>query len=216
MTFGCLSQKPKSRKTRQNELYPMLLKLGCGFGSVISFEDAVQDEITKIKVYGRLVHTLKSTSAKHLVHGPQQTRTWHNALTAIENKAAKMKSNGLRIGGYRVELSITAPTIYKAMHIAIASPYFYGFNAKFQLDVASIKPTDYYAYIEKMVYTAQQILNIRLRHDWIGRLKKLQARGVIDVANALGWNPGKCLCTAWNDLKAWWFEKCKFTGWVAS
>ncbi|PLW47621.1 hypothetical protein PCANC_18685 [Puccinia coronata f. sp. avenae] len=207
--------KPKSGKTRQYELYPMLLELGRGVGSVGS-EDAVQDEITKIKVYGRLVHALKSTSAKHLVHGPQQTRTWHNALAAIENKAAKTESNGLRIGGYRVELSITTSTIEKAMHIAIAFPYFYGFNAQFQLDVATVKPADYYAYVEKMVYTARQILNIRLRHDQIDRLTKLQARGVIDVANALGWNPGKRRCTAWNDLEAWWLEKCQFTGWVAS
>ncbi|KNE95829.1 hypothetical protein PSTG_10889 [Puccinia striiformis f. sp. tritici PST-78] len=77
--------RPHPESPLKSETYPMLLELGQGYGTV-SFEELVQEEIAKVKVYGCLVHAIKSTSVKHLNNGPRTTRSWHTALNAINKK----------------------------------------------------------------------------------------------------------------------------------
>jgi len=130
----------------------MLLELGKGFVSVYSFNEAEEEEISKIKVYGCLVYALKSTSAKHLSHGPKTTQTWYTQLQSVENTVFKMQgATNLNVGGYQVELTIHALNFEDAVSIALQSGYLHNSLAKLHLNTILISPANCFEYVLKIV-----------------------------------------------------------------
>lgn len=183
--------------------YPMLLELGRGMGSVC-FHRLVEEEIAKIKLYPGLVHAVKCTSAKHLAVGPQNNRSWHTKLNSMAKKLERLESNDISLGGYRVELTVVSQTLDEAVKIATASRYLDHPTRYLPVKSISIPDEEYFDYVHLMIDAAREKLDVKNTHKRLIKLQKVQMMGMVDVANALGWNSGRRRGTQWDDAEAWW------------
>ena len=198
-------------------IYPLLLSLGQGAGSVDIRPK--HKFFSKIKIYPRLVHTLKSLSAKHLRSLPTSTRAWNGALKSIEKKLSYMKNSlNQNIGGFRIEVSVCAPSLAKAvalvekeglLNIQKYTRSIRSKGEKLKVQFSPVNVEDYFNYLEEMIEKAKT-LDIRHKHDCKMPLTRIETKVVGDVCNAMGWNVGKWRPTNWNDMDAWWRQIGEF------
>ncbi|PLW23247.1 hypothetical protein PCANC_26590 [Puccinia coronata f. sp. avenae] len=165
--FETTPKPPKSKKGRRHPkgtVFPMLLELGRGMGSV-SFKKVQEAEISKIKVYPGLVHAIKCCSAKHLDVGPKTNRSWHNKLSSIETKLARLEGGDVDLGGHRVELSVAGDTPLEAVEIALESGYLHRPIKKLPLRSVTIPHEEYFEHVHDMINAARDKLNVKQTHN---------------------------------------------------
>jgi hypothetical protein len=183
-------------------VYPMLLELGMGMGSV-SFQEVEEAEISKIKVYPGLVHAIKATSAKHMAGGPKTARTWHTKLKSIAKKVERLSTQKVDLSGFRVEVTVHAKTVNQAIEIALDSGYLHRPTSRLRLKSMTVDSEEYMDYIGDLIDLAKQKLKVTKSHNQIIPLADLQRQGIADVTNGYGWNNGRFRVTQWDDEKAW-------------
>jgi len=201
------------------EIYPMLLALGQGYGSVNI--KPVHLQVERIKIYPHLVHALKSTSAKHLAHLPTTTRGWHTTFEAMKKKIESLKDPSVvkgDFGGFQIKLSIKTVSVLRALDIAESSDFMFvqtylqrnsRLNPAPRMFFKPITLKDYFINFEKFSEKCNQLL-VRKRHDLLQNLTSIEKRAIIDLSNVLGWNPGGWHGTNWNDNNAWWLHLGEF------
>ncbi|PLW36317.1 hypothetical protein PCANC_19457 [Puccinia coronata f. sp. avenae] len=195
-----LAKRPDGIARSQSDLYPLLLELGEGFGSVSLVPD--HEAIKRLKCYSSLAHSLKATSQKDMKSPPTTAVTWNRRLKSLIEKRATM---GLKdcaeICGLRFEATVYARTANEAQQIVHQSGYLHPRayshspahpNFKMALDFKPIPVSKYFAYVDLMIEKLKRMqLEIPQAHDNRKEISMQQKQAILDVGNAMGWNGGK-------------------------
>lgn len=190
--------------------FPMLIPASLDLGSVMG---EIEHEGTPygFKVYPRLVHTIKAFRSKLQGDIPKTLRGIKyktQAALSIVQFLGTVKPE--EIGGFRIEVTVGAPTLAEARDKVLATPFF---DSGFWLN----PPEPYTAYkLKATLVTKDGLLG---NADWVYRQHtlanpfvgtanakptKVQVKIMTDVLASFGWNGGKRRPTKSLAGKAWW------------
>ena len=192
--------------------FPMLTPASLDLGSVMG--DITHNRTPYgFKVYPRLVHAIKAFRSKLQGDIPKTLRGIQfktQAALGVIQFLSTVDPNEL--GGFRVELTVGAPTLAEARAKVQATPFL---DQGFWLD----PPEPYTAY--KLNATLVTKDGLLANADWVyrqhtlanpfegsanSRPTKLQVRIMTDVLCGLGWNAGKRRPTKSMAGDAWWIK----------
>ncbi|KAK0518283.1 hypothetical protein OC835_007768 [Tilletia horrida] len=196
--------------------YPCLHPLGQGeFGGVetsqsreAQFINGERFQILRIKLYNLIVHWLKAASITQQRSSPQTLAGARQQREVVATKLALLETLPVeRFCGYRIEVTVSAPTFLGAWHY-VDSPgwrMLWDFENTetfhWLLAKVNISPAEYLENVHSMLAISQGILQGNNNHVPTG----LQKQVLKDLWNALGWVPWyPRSLTQHNDPNAWW------------
>lgn len=202
--------KPGVGHTKGTTHYPMITPASRGFGS-IQTSITWNDTLYKVKIYPRLVHVIKSFNSRlqgEVLKTLRGVRRRANASVNMIQTLSQVPAT--EIGGFRIELSIQAPTLDIARQWVENTPL---------LDIGFwINPTaDGNSPRVNIMTTTQE--GLLLNANWIvqrATSKKvfqgtdahkptnLQRQVTADILASFGWNAGRYRITKLDDKTAWY------------
>jgi hypothetical protein len=203
--------KPTLGKTSGMSCYPMVNPLSRDYGSIQTFINW-NDTRYKVKIYPRLVHTIKSFNSR--LQGEQLATVRgikRRAKACVQMVQRLAKVPNAEMGGFRIEVSVQAPTLDIAKRWVEGTPLL---NINFWREpwgqgVEGQKIDVLLTNKESLLLNANWIIQrgYRLKHLTgrdIYKPTKIQCQVVTDILSSLGWNAGKSKPTPSLDNKAWW------------
>ncbi|SPO37382.1 uncharacterized protein PSFLO_02855 [Pseudozyma flocculosa] len=190
--------KPKFlKRSGATEVYPMLLLLGKGHGTVkltLNFRGVP----FKIKIYPLLVHSLKACSGKQVQFDPTTLETCKKRETSLLHKLSNLETfHDLQLGGLRIE--VTPDTLLNIHEwIQPTSPEM----QKLQLSVRFISRARYFRQFKLLLDKARELGTFR--GDKMRKTGPVRKKILRDLFNALGWNPGHRATSRLPPQEPWW------------
>ncbi|CEH16706.1 hypothetical protein CBOM_06635 [Ceraceosorus bombacis] len=208
--------KPAASRATGMQVDPMLLALGRGYGSVDA-QLQYEEQDYRVKVYPRLVHRLKALAGKHPRWPPSSVRMSKARLSSLERKAALLQEgfeeDDYFLGGCRIEVTITAPTLNAAVKQLARTPllaleeWLQPLSEELedlQIQVIEVTPDSFFAQWAFM--KAQQVQLRLFKRDHNAQATPLEKCVLVDFQNCLGWNAGYRASTRHTDSNAWWLS----------
>ncbi|KAE8235888.1 hypothetical protein A4X13_0g9342, partial [Tilletia indica] len=199
---------------RQGRSFPLLFPMGKDFGS-ISFNIDYNGDSYYVKMYPRLTHLLKNFGQGHYPkQPPKNIVTLRRAFTLLANRAAKLKKvSQWRFGGFRIEVTVQAETLQDAIDKVTATPLL---NVIAFQDPTDAQLRDYalrFRPFSKQEYMDNLKKQITVAHGLPHFIRgfdraatsPFQQAVIVDLYNALGWNPGFRKPSNWR-ADGWWIE----------
>jgi len=198
------------------QMFPMVIPASNDFGSLnLTFRYQSRDFF--VKVYARLVHLIKSFNSQ-MGHAIPKTLFGlrNQGKQALEMIASLRAADPKEITGFRIEVTVQAPTLSLAVKIVEATPFF---NLQFWLDPQSHVPElQHLRLIAKICTEDSLIRNASAMHalattqgilsgDNRTKPSSRAVQGLTDVLAALGWCSGLRRPTQSSDPKAWWVSQ---------
>jgi hypothetical protein len=165
-----------------------------------------------VKIYPTLTHAIKSIDS-HLQGRVPKTLKGVNGQVAASQRMLQALGNKdeYGLGGFRIEVSVKAPTAKAAMDMVESTSLL---DPRYWLDLLPDVVCDYPMEVRLVtkkgflanatwVYT-QAMRNKIFEGVHTGAPTRLQIRVLTDVFNSLGWNPGLRPSTHSRDRNAWW------------
>lgn len=195
------------------ELHSILIPASKDYGTICMYPEW-QGVNYKVKVYPRMVHVIKSINSKLQGQVPRQVRSVRTrgdaSLEMIQKLSAIPRHE---LGGFRIEVSVTANTLLAARQLVNSTPFldinFWlqptlpGYN-RFQLHV-KITTQDTMINNAQWMYNKAKQAGVYSGQN-AARPSELALQGMIDVLAALGWNNGSKDTTPSMAVGAWWRE----------
>ena len=167
-----------------------------------------------IKIYPKLVHVMKAIDSRLQASVPRTLQGVRDQVAkGLRMLHALTAKNDMELGGFRIEVSVTAPTLARAKQLVEATPFL---SPAFWLGIGDgiHSPTPITA---KLVTRAGLLANanfVREQANNAGMFEgrgsnkplKTQIRALTDVLNSLGWNSGLRKSTKSMADDAWWTE----------
>ncbi|CEH14367.1 hypothetical protein CBOM_02220 [Ceraceosorus bombacis] len=206
--------RPMGRNTPGTRLFPMLGEVGRGFGSV-EIKLAYEEQAHRVKIYPTLVHRLKAQAGKHYRFGPKSNFTAKGTLTSLVNRHTKLfkalQQDRSCFGGYRIEVTVQNPTLPAAISLISKTPLLN--LAEWQKPLSEelegfviqehlVSSQVYLQQFKRLLHKAQGLK--LFSHKNTEPPSRLGKQVLVDLANALGWNPGLRKPTEPWDTSAWW------------
>ncbi|UTT92916.1 hypothetical protein NDA17_000621 [Ustilago hordei] len=148
-------------------LYPMLLPIAMGYGSVHMDIALGKGEMYQVKAYPRLVHCIKAESGNQALWAPDTVRQARVRHTNLKNQFKAMEITPCSImGGLHLEVTVTAPTLMLAKDIIHKTPllnldaYLYDrleLLHPYQLRMITITKADYLANLKHLLTKAETL-----------------------------------------------------------
>lgn len=190
------------------EVWPMLLNLGEGYGSIRS-TFKFRDILYTLKIYPLLVHALKSTSGKMQVYDVTTLFSLRKRETTYLNRLDKLANfPRTKLGGLRVELTVKAPTLQEAYHRVSSTPLL-NLNEyltptspdmePLQLEMKLIRRSEYLSFCRDTMGKAQKAGVFK--GDNNRKPGPMRKQIIHDLYNAMGWNPGTRPVTLYKPLR---------------
>lgn len=196
-------------------LYPMLLPIAMGYGSVHMNIALGKGEMYQVKAYPRLVHCIKAESGNQALWAPDTVRRARVRHTNLKNQVKAMEiTPRSMMGGLRLEVTVTAPTLMLAKDIIHKTPllnldaYLYDkleIMHLYQLRITTITKADYLANLKHLLTKAETVRAFIGRDE--SKLHGNKKQIILDLFNALGWNTRRLKTTAFNAADAWWLDE---------
>ena len=204
-----LKRAPNTQQRHVKE-QPMFLEAGQGFGTVTCTVQYNHHSIP-MKLYPRVVHSIKSVRSKHIATDPNTMAAAKNRFKTMNKMFGHLEDATLK-GGCRVEATVTAPTLQEACQLIASTPLLnlqaYLHNEEDE-QMANYQLASYHLAPELAMEHARHILaRAALSNLLRGDNNKKATRQVVvllrDCLNAMGWNARKSNATHWEDPAAWW------------
>ncbi|SPO37723.1 uncharacterized protein PSFLO_03199 [Pseudozyma flocculosa] len=189
--------------------YPSALRVGMGYGGLEFRSSSRRDGISHFKAYPVLVHVLKGVAQRAGQGGqPMNVSTVKERIKTLKDRLQKCPHPDTH--GLRLEVSVRARNLAHAVQVARNSRLL---DAGYLLSPEA-RPKQ----IKVRRTTMQAVLNdfdvllskAEAKKIFTGNHTKvsseLQRTAVVDLYNALGWNPGR-KPTEWDSPRAWWEER---------
>ncbi|OCF70803.1 hypothetical protein I204_08550 [Kwoniella mangroviensis CBS 8886] len=104
--------------------YPLITPTSLDYGPV-GFDTTFQGRHLRIKVYPRPVHAIKSINSRLQGKCPQTLQSVKRKIVALNEMLQHLSTfKDMDLGGFRVELSLVAPTLRDAVAFAMSTPFF--------------------------------------------------------------------------------------------
>ncbi|SPO37372.1 uncharacterized protein PSFLO_02845 [Pseudozyma flocculosa] len=204
--------KPKFlKRSGATEVYPMLLLLGKGHGTVkltLNFRGVP----FKIKIYPLLVHSLKACSGKQVQFDPTTLETCKKRETSLLHKLSNLETfHDLQLGGLRIEVTVSANTLTEASAMVSQTPLLNIHEwiqptspemQKLQLSVRFISRARYFRQFKLLLDKARELGTFR--GDKMRKTGPVRKKILRDLFNALGWNPGHRATSRLPPQEPWW------------
>lgn len=188
---------------------PIFLEAGQGYGSV-ALQLQWESEEYAMKLYPRVVHTLKAIKSKHVATDPKTISAAKNRFEAIRRFLDSFAEVDVKCGA-RVEATVQAKTLKEACDRISKTPLLNihswvtnsieGMN-NHQLDVYYLHPNTAINYADEIVEKIKLSNAIRGRDS--KKATPLMVVMLRDCLNAIGWSPRGFRGTYWEDPEAWW------------
>lgn len=195
--------------------YPGLLRVGKGYGGVEYESTSRRDGIHHFKAYPALAHVLKAQAmGAGKAEQPQTVRICRAQLQTLKAWAQRVQQCPADdFNGLRLEVSVRAPSLQHAIHAARQSKLLDARSlvtseaGRFQLKIHTVKKEDIFADLARLYQAVEErnILSGPVRSTMV------QKQVLIDLYNALGWNPGR-RPTPIDSPTAWWKENAETLG----
>ncbi|KAE8220513.1 hypothetical protein CF326_g8741 [Tilletia indica] len=202
------------RKTA--ETFSLLFPLGKDYGS-IRFNINYNGHDYYVKMYPRIAHLIKNFDQGALpTRPPNLLVAFKRAFTMLETRITHFSDlPDWRFTGLRVEVTVHAETLKDAIKQVSATPllnpwFFIGPKDPQLQDYAlRYREFDVQSYLDNVQKHAG--IARRLPKLLIGRANtptsKMQKQIIVDLYNALGWNPGYRTASEWRTDIGWWVEE---------
>lgn len=203
--------KPHNIRKDSCTTYPMLMRLGEGYGS-LQLKCQYRGDNFRVKMYPLLVHAMKATSGKFNNFDPRTIHTCRLKETNLLNRQLKLANfDPVKLGGLRVEVTSTATSLEEGMYKALDShlleldqwvnptqPHM----KALQVQLKFIKKEDYLSNFNSLLGKAQELGVFRGRDN---RKPGMVRRYILqDLFNALGWNQGTRTNRWEGEAGPWW------------
>ncbi|ORY30752.1 hypothetical protein BCR39DRAFT_466255, partial [Naematelia encephala] len=206
---------PANGTKRSVSLFPMIIPGSLDFGS-IQIKLRHQNKLYKVKIYPRLVHVIKSFNSR--IQG-EKVKTFyglrhrsHAAQEMIHNLSTLEPS---QLGGYRIEVSVQAPTLNMARRLVNSTPFLRleswlnpeteGGLTRFKLNAKIVTKQGLLSNANWVFQQAQS--RGLLTGDDSRQPTPVQRRVVVDIYAAFGWNAGVRRPTKSLNSGAWWIDQ---------
>ncbi|EKD04974.1 hypothetical protein A1Q2_00725 [Trichosporon asahii var. asahii CBS 8904] len=188
----------------------MVIPGSLDFGSIHASVDWKGQQY-KVKIYPRLVHTIKSFNSR-FQGAPLMTVAGARKKLQVCDKMVHSLSEtpANEMGGFRIEVSLTDSTLRGAKATADGMPFYdlnwwldppAGYEA-YKLDFKVLSPK---ALVQNAKWVLQRAEDLgMLASDNNRSIDKLQKKVMADVQASLGWNAGKLKTTKSLSPTAWW------------
>lgn len=202
------------RRQRGLERYPILVPASQDFGSV-NLKVLHNGQKYSIKIYPRMVHVIKSFNS-HLQGSIPKTLSGvrNQVQAALRMIHSLMGKEAISLGGFRIEVSVKAVTLKKAMEKVKGAgfleadywlPSGEGQQGPLPLSVRLVPKDALLANANWVYQQAEQAELFKGSNN--DKPTKLQLQALTDIMNALGWNSGLRRPTKSLDKTAWWNEQ---------
>lgn len=222
--LGCMHDDPRITLVQPVQysnpkmtLYPMLLPIGMGYGSVHMDINLGQGETYQVKAYPRLVHCIKAESGTQALWAPDTVRRARARHSNLKSQLLAMETTSrFMMGGLRLEVTVSATTLQEAISIISKTPLLnldaYLYNRlelmhPFQLRLINILKVEYMDNFKHMMAKAETVRTFEGNNN--AKLRPHKKQIILDLFNTLGWNNGRTKVTAFNAADAWWLDEIK-------
>lgn len=206
--------RPMGRGAPGTRLFPMLGEVGRGYGSVEIKLD-YEEQPHRVKIYPTLVHRLKAQAGKQYRFGPKSNFSAKGTLTSLVNRHTKLfralEQDRSCFGGYRIEVTVQNPTLTAAVSLIRKTPLLnlaeWQKPLSEELDGFVIQEhlVSSQVYLQQFQQLLRKAKGLQLfEHRNNAAPSRLGKQVLVDLANALGWNPGFRKPTDPWDTSAWW------------
>lgn len=201
----------------QMSLYPMVVPASLGYGSVLVRDISWHGDKFNVKVYPRLVHTIKSINSR--IQGDIVTtlRGVKRRVEACSKLVSRLEDvPAWEMGGYRIEVTVSAGTLKEARDKVQDVPFW---DLQWWMSPISYTlGTLPFLELAVKVTTKQGLLDnarwMSLRAESLGLFtgdnnvpaSRLQKQAVADLLASVGWNAGRRQVTDCLSPTAWWLE----------
>jgi hypothetical protein len=207
--------KPTLGMSKDMSVYPMVCPGSRDFGSVQMSMDYM-DTLYKIKIYPRLVHVIKSFNSR--IQGEPITNirgVGKRIKASVQMVQLLSKVPVQDMGGYRIEVTVQAPSLDIAMQWVDRTPYL---NIHYwscpgqsghKLDIL-VTDKQHLLHNSNWVIQRLSTLDIVQGRD-SNNPNKVQRQAAADVLASFGWNAGREKPTRSLDTTAWWTGRVQGT-----
>ncbi|CAD6977003.1 unnamed protein product, partial [Tilletia controversa] len=202
------------RKLRRSvcTLYPMLGPRGLGYGS-IKFKIKVEEDEFIVKIYPKLVHSLKGIMGKGILNAPKNMGTLKKRKAGLEKLLTGLQETKPETTyGARVECTVIAPSLEEATAKVSKLPllniheYLKPVHPDFKDFKIGCHEVSYEVYMEQFTRLLNHVIHTLNLFE--GRDSKKttprQRQIILDVYNVPGWNLGRMKITSWVNRDTWW------------
>lgn len=191
--------------------YPMMIPGSQDFGTV-NVKLTHNHQHFSVKIYPRIVHVIKSFNSRLLANLPKSVgaarKQLRTALAMIHSLSGKTPTE---LGGFRIEVTVKSTSLEEASKRVSSTPLLdpaywmdklANVETTFPMNARLVKKDDFLANANWVLQQADDA-NIFTGTD-AQKLSLLQIQVLVDVFNALGWNPDLRTPTHSLDRNAWW------------
>ena len=204
---------PATGNLRDVSTFPMIIPASGDFGSV-RVQVRLNSRDFTVKIYPRLVHLIKSHNSQLGATIPKTQygvrAQGRQALQMISDLAASRLQD---MDGFRIEVTVQAPTLAAAREIVDNTPFLY---PEFWLDPAASYPALHFLKLNvKLIEKTGLLANANWMHSAATSAGVFSGRdsnhpvsrsiqGLVDVMASFGWNSGLRTVTRSAAKDAWW------------
>jgi hypothetical protein len=201
----------KIGRTRGIAHYPMMVPISQDHGSVnISLRR--KNVPYTVKVYPKIVHVIKSFNSHLQSSKPRTLNGAKNQVNAAINMIHSLTTkNEAALGGFRIEVTVNAPSLEKAVakvkKSGLLEPSYWlnhgdGPHAVRGLS-AHLVPREAFLDSANWIYQCAIDLDVFCGNN-NSTPSSLQLHVLTDILNSIGWNNGRGIATKSLDRWAWW------------
>jgi hypothetical protein len=191
--------------------YPMLVPGSRDYGTV-NMKITHRNQHYEIKVYPRVVHSMKSFKSRLQATVPRTLFGVHNQVSAVANMINSLSGKeASAIGGFRIEVSVKARTLEEAVERVLGTPfmtpgYWLGIgDGPFAPMLLSARLISKRNLLDNANWVFQKAADIGILDGGSNnRPTQVQIQVLTDILNAVGWNGGIRRPTKSLHPRAWW------------
>lgn len=191
--------------------YPMLTPLGEEHGSLKFYIDFKGQKVL-VKIYSRVVHTIKAVAPYMGKMDAKTVKALRARMNQLENVLeAYQEADEQTLGGFRMEVTIRAPTLRAAVELVTDSPlltigeYLHPtteLTQDYQIRQKTCTKAELIANCTRLL-EAGKASNLFQGRD-SGKVGAVEQQKITDIQCALGWSPGQKKPTPSKTPNPWW------------